>query len=516
MFELSWAKKAAYLYLGLPVLIFFFGWLNFVPALIFSALFVMVLIRNRQNNIELFSFRRTDIVLSSFIILIWIFLSGIGGYSFQNWDHHSRNALFHDLIDYPWPVVYDLPEQTAVEFSVSPNFLLSYYFGFWLPAALVGKLLGWGAANFFLFLWSFIGLALSVVLTSTKIRLSLIKTSLLLIFFSGMDILGSLLFQNLPLYDYPKSFPPIQHLEWWAGTFGFLQYSSFTTDLFWTYNQFIPALLVLSLFVTASNTRSHIFLIGLCFFFAPLPALGLSLYAAVAWIRDFFSNWKKETRAALRLILTLENITGFFVAGISLLFFSTNFASEERSVGLPAPVLLFIIFTLFEWLVLWVFLLPANKKDWTWYLIGMVLLIFPFINFGGSWDFMMRATIPSFYLLMIGCGVYLSSDLSLQKKLPVLIVLIVGSVTALYEMNRSLARFAYYSEIPIPDSLTQYFENPPTFDLRFVPEFDHPDTLVADEWKSISIPNNEGWVTKAGELFPSSYHFLWREELQQK
>jgi len=330
-----------------------------------------------------------------------------------------------------------------------------------------------------------------------------------------MDILGSLLFQNLPLYSYPKPFPAIQHLEWWSGTFGFLQYSSFTTDLFWTYNQFIPALLVLSLFVTASNTRAHIFLTGLCLFFAPLPALGLALYVLVTLFMDLLSKLKDGSHALINFVFTFENLAGLFIVGISLLFFSTNLAGEERSLGLPAPVLLFIIFTTFEWLVIWLLLLPTNKHNWMWYLTGAILLLAPFVNFGGSWDFMMRSTIPAFYMLLVGCGIYFSSNTSLKIKLPLLILLVLGGITAFYEMNRSLARFVHYYNIPAPAALSyeSYFENPPAFDLRFVPELDHPNTLVADEWQSISIPNDKGWVTKVGELFSPSYHFLWKEEL---
>ena len=62
-------------------------------------------------------------------------------------------------------------------------------------------------------------------------------------------------------------------------------------------------------------------------------------------------------------------------------------------------------------------------------------------------------------------------------------------------------------------SYKPYFETPPAFDLRFVPELDHPTTLVADEWISISRPNDEGWVTKVGELFPSSQRYLWKKDL---
>ena len=53
---------------------------------------------------------------------------------------------------------------------------------------------------------------------------------LFLIFFSGMDILGTLYSSRLPdllAYD-------AMHLEWWTNDF---QFSSLTTCLFWVFNQ---------------------------------------------------------------------------------------------------------------------------------------------------------------------------------------------------------------------------------------------------------------------------------------
>ncbi len=158
---------------------------------------------------------------------LWVFLSGVGGYAFQNWDHHWRNAVLHDLITYNWPVVYSSPEK-------GPITMLVYYVGYWLPAALAGKIFGWQAANFVLFLWTWLGVFLVISHLSLKLKTTALKAALLLIFFSGMDALGVLLFAN----EYPTLWPPIQHLEIWSGN---LQYSSFTTQLFWVFNQVIPA-----------------------------------------------------------------------------------------------------------------------------------------------------------------------------------------------------------------------------------------------------------------------------------
>ncbi len=519
MLDLGWVKRISYIYLGLPFVIFLFGWLNQITALIVFVIIVVGLIDLwRTTLLEGFQvITRPDILLTFFVLTFWLLLSGVGGYSFQNWDHHSRNAVFRDLIEYSWPVVYHLPPHVAEKFNVSPDLILSYYFGFWLPSALVGKLWGWTAANFFLFLWSLTGIILAVTLTAAKIKTSLLKTSFLIIFFSGLDIFGVFLMQNIPQYQYPNLWPPIQHLEWWAGPLGALQYSSFTTDLFWTFNQFIPVMLAMALFVNVCNSRSLIFLVGMCFFFAPIPALGMLLFVAGSFFGELSALKRKTDKHVFwQAFLTFENAAGVVMGILSFLFFSTNLAGQSQTFGLSSPMILYLIFLVFEGLFLWIILFPANKGNWMWYVSGGSLILAPFINIGGSWDFMMRASIPTLYILMLGCGTYLVSANSFKIKFILLIVLAFGAVTPIYEMSRSLVRLARYYDLPLPSAITfdQYFDDPPIVDQFFIPELDHSSTLAADDWWTISVPNTlGGWSTKTGELFPSSYRLLWKEDL---
>ncbi len=466
-----------------------------------------------EGSIE---FKKNDFISSTIILGIWLFFSGIGGYTFQNWDHHSRNAVFRDLINFPWPVVYHLDPAVASQFNIRPAIILSYYFGFWLPSALIGKLFGWTIANFFLFLWTYVGIVLSVILIAFKLKTSFLKAALLLIFFSGMDFVGVLLLQNVPGYTYPHLWPPIQHLEWWAGS---MQYSSFTTELYWTYNQFIPTLLIMSLLTTGFNTRIVLLLEGLCLFFAPLPALGLLPFVAGGAINEIFvssrgKSFQQLTRPVLRNMFTLENFAGLIIGCISVLFFSTNLSAQSRSFGLPAPPLLYFLFLLIEGLLIWLLLLPANRKDWMWYVAGLILILAPFINLGGSWDFMMRSTIPALYILMLGCGQFIKTNKGVITRAVVLGFLLLGAFTPLYEMNRSIVRTARYDFPSLSTFMfEEYFQHPPVTNETFVPELDHPNTLVADEWVSVSIPGPEGWNTKIGGLFSAAFQFLWKHEL---
>ncbi len=518
MINITTVKRIAYAYLVIPFILFAFGWLNSIAAIVVCSIIILGLIFTwRSLSTEgRVTFKKSDLIFSVIVLGAWLFLSGVGGYSFQNWDHHSRNAVFRDLINFPWPVVYHFSPAIANQFEVHSSVILSYYFGFWLPSALIGKLLGWGAANFILFLWTYLGIVLSAVLSASKLKTSLLKTALLIIFFSGMDLVGVLLLENLPGYSYPHLWPPIQHLEWWAGS---MQYSSFTTELYWTYNQFVPALLIMSLFVTSSNIGTAVFLGGLCFFFAPLPALGMLPLLGGSIISEILSFLRSKSERLLstllsRHVFTFENFAGLTIGGIAFLFFSTNLSAQTRSFSLPASPVIYLLFLLLEGLLMWLLLLPINKNSWAWYVTGLILVLAPFVNIGGSWDFMMRTTIPALYILMLGCGRFLGINKGGVVRVLVLCFLFLGAFTPVYEMNRSIVRTLRY-DLPNLSALTfdQYFQHPISINQTFIPELDHPDTLIADDWISVGIPGPEGWTTKVGNLFSPFFQILWNRIL---
>ena len=473
-------------YLALPFVIFCFGWLRLsiavpITIIIFWAvwkIFKQSPIPNPQSPIT--NYRSTFYLL--LITALWVLLSGVGGYTFQNWDHNWRNAVLHDLITYSWPVIYSSPEK-------GPITMLVYYVGYWLPAALAGKIFGWQAANFVLFLWTWLGVLLVALHLGNIIKTSPVKLAFLLIFFSGMDALGALLFAK----GYPTLFPPIQHLEIWSGN---LQYSSFTTQLFWVFNQAVPAWLCIALLADElpitnpqlpnSQFTNKLFIFSLCFFFAPLAALGLLPYLIIEWIKqtDFKSPFKN-----LRFDMLLASGV---VSLISYLYFSSNAAAQER--GFQAIALkAFFTFFLLEGGILWLALAPLKWRDPRWAVTGLLLAIIPFIQFGSGRDFVMRASIAPLFYLMIMTG-----EVLFQKTTPRLLLitfyllLALGALTPLYEINRSIYRtYEYYfvldeSQRTQPTSkVVTHLEQPG------VPEDDHPNALVADEIRTLKLMDDQ-------------------------
>jgi hypothetical protein len=383
---------------------------------------------------------------------------------------------------------------------------LVYYIGFWLPAALVGKLAGWNAANLALYIWSVLGVILVAVhlcqaIHSTKLWWSV----LLLIFFSGMDILGVAIMRTFVPTAYPGLFPPIQHLENWSVLF---QFSSQTTQLFWVFNQAVPCWLCLLLLKTGMGRRIPIVLLGLCFFFAPLPSIGLFPILLVELVSRLVLGQIKAVQATKSLsnvlgclVVNLDRISsrsailsGLSIIGLSWVYLGVNHTSHTLTFVTPdlTSGVLFVLFFLLEGGILWILLFQEFSKKPEWYLVGVILFICPWLKVGDGIDFVMRASIAPLFILMILSGDYLLHH-SAKMRLGVIICLLLGMLTPIYEINRSVYRTIGYTH-SYPISTAQINAGlPALFDVDAFPPSEtlHPNSLVADELESLATVHSK-------------------------
>jgi len=497
---IRWIFRISFLYLLVPFLVFCLGFLRIYISICITLVILWLIIKNWRHGSQAsqnISLSKRALWFAIFAVLLWVALSGIGGFAFQNTDFHIRNAIFHDLINYTWPVKYFTnPADPSIAYT------LTYYIGFWLPAALVGKIAGWQTANVALYVWAVLGVLLTLFLLASRIKLSPVKIALVLIFFSGMDALGTLLMMIAVPGTRNTLWPPIYHLEWWLPGFDF-QYSSFTTQLFWIFNQAVPVWLCMALLFISRERKNILLVWSLCCFFAPLPALGMFPYVVlkipnnlvdaeninarskIQSIRDFFFRLFQDIRA----LLSVENIVGGgLVLGITLLYFLSNVQSSNSSTSASqiqgAGWIVYVIFLVFEGLLIWGILVTRYKTNLNWYLAGGLFIIIPLINIGSARDFGMRASIPTLFMLMLWSAETLSLS-GLRVRAGLILLLCVGAITPLYEINRSVYRTASYVLVPpTPEEKLAGQQvdiyTPATF------EFDHPYTLTADSYKSLA------------------------------
>jgi len=470
--------EVSVVYIALPVFIFLAGWLRLTVAIPVCAVFLISLyfmLKNRPEQIawHLTKANRRVIIASLIILAVWVFFSGQGGFSFQNSDYNYRNAIFHDLIEKSWPAIYPYSPQNAAAAASAAGTpstaILTYYIAFWLPGALVGKLFGWYAANAFLYFWSLLGVTLIVYYLFRTLRNASIWSVVILIFFSGMDIVGYLFMSK---GKFPGS---IDHIEWWSG----LQYSSNTTLLFWVFNQTITIWLAILLIMNLKNSRSLFFLYAMLLLHGPFPFLGmLPIVLWKAYQGYPLAVRRNNTQAAdakgrltelpnaflafilwfwngIRRALTIENLAGgISVLVIVYLYLSNNASGSIYGINKWSPN--YISFIVFEAGLYLLFLFADHRKNpLYWICIGSLLLI-PIFTVGTSQDFCMRVSIPALFMTMImiqqvllgktkkaaepaGRFRYTLTDGETKFVRNVLIVfLIIGSVVPLQEMARSV------------------------------------------------------------------------------
>jgi hypothetical protein len=503
----------SYGYLLIPFLIFTFGWLRLPISLLVLAVFIYLAWRNRSTfpgRFQASVLIKPAAVITIVLLGIWVGLSGIGGYAFQNLDFPIRNAIFRNLIQYHWPLIYPADPN-------NPLRALVYYIGFWLPAALLGKLAGWDIAQLFLFLWSWLGVFLVVAQLRLRLGSSLLAAALLLIFFSGMDALGVLYMRYVIPNSYPNLWPPVQHLEGWVPG---IQFSSFTTELFWVFNQAVPAWLCMALFMNTTHKRQLFLIWSCCFFFAPLPSLGMIPLVAYRMLqrspgssivyKNGLAGKLKSVICNLAANLSPENILGGgTIAVITLSYFAINNNAGHFTIKMPPPILLlfYIIFILVEGGLLWLFLFPEHRKDILFYIVGILLVIFPFISSGGSEDLTRRGSIPILFCLMVWAAESLLRKRNIFN-LAIWICLLIGALTPLYEINRSIYRTTgYYIEAVTHHQILDL--TPPPQAPGFIPFEDiHPNTLAADDIKTLSTlkpPDSLFFMAEPGSSFFFQY-----------
>ncbi len=472
MLELSYLKlkKYAYCVLGLPFIVFAFGWMKWywaIPATIATVLCVFLggfrIQKNEGKTTETekdrIRIKKWMLVLLIAIGLVWVWQSGIGGFWAQSKDYPWRNAIYRDIVLRDWPVYYDLYDGALV-----------YYIGFWLVPALFGKLaLFLGAndvtafqvASVAIFIWAAILIVILFALLVTLLKANTVKKQLLIllgfVFFSGLDILGSIEPLGANFY----------HLEWWADHY---QYSSFTTCMFWVFNQSIIPWITFACLLQERTIRNYVFLGMMCLFSGPLPFVGFFLFCITLGIIKCVEAVKdKQIKVFLKDIISVSNVlsTVFIFIFIAAYLLSnaaisgggalrldqgaTIIQSEADSSGTVITgaslenLLTYLKFVMFEFGFYVLLIGRKTYKNPLFYVMTASLLVFPFIKIGGGADFPMRASIPSlFYLYYLVMKFIMEEKHWMRQKgtvnrllyIVLLVVFLLGSFTPAVEFYR--------------------------------------------------------------------------------
>ena len=447
-----------YIYLALPTLIFIIGWLKWYWAFLFGILTAYACVRSFMVPMidKDFSVTRADLITfvkALLLILLWVYLSGIGGWCYQNSDHEARSAIFRALVEYDWPVA-----------SYDGSRGLIYYIGFWLPAACVGKVFGLEAGYTAQIIWAVAGIFIVYYLICVYRKKVELWPLVFLIFFSGLDYVGTWLLGQKGI-----DLRSATHLEWWAMDF---QFTSMTAQLFWVFNQALPAWVATIVVMLQKNAKNMLFILALTMLPSTIPFVGLIPIVVYLYGRRMGADrngWKE--------IFSFQNMVGVFVVGVCAFLYLIGNISGARimqdNAGLilkepAAGALRYLLFYFLEFGVYLYFIYRYRKKDPMLYVIVIILILCPFIKVGSGYDFCMRASVPALFVLML-MGMEAWERIRQEGNKYLLagycVVLMLGGLTAFNEIHRSINetywRVTYgesvrYPEYSIENELLQF------------------------------------------------------------
>lgn len=405
------------------------------------------------------------ILILAGVALLWCILGGQGGLWAQAPDWSARNAVFHDLITYSWPVYYD-----------NETTMLVYYINHWLPAAalahalyiITGNIsLCWMLGNALLLIWTTMGVFLVELLVTCLLRSVSAKqvafAVCLLVLFSGMDVVGLFSRAAIGFYDlnetiFNKDSLLYLHLEWWTGG-GVYQFSSNTTLLFWVFNQSIVPWICLCSLMLQRNLSSYLLILVCCFATGPFACIGLAIIAlALFTVSCVRMNKKGELHIAIRSILSPVNIASLPIGFVYACYFLVNQSvvstGERMQVFGLVPgtsIVLVAVFIFLEAGMLLILVYKEYCRNPLYWVVGIMLLIVPFIHFGSMYEVCCRVSIPALFCLMLMCGRFLQAkriDMSarpLRSNLSagcLVVCLLVGSATPVLEITRGVIKVA--------------------------------------------------------------------------
>ena len=462
--------KMSLCWLGLPLLIFSASWLRWYWAAVLTPVWFFALYRTCCA--DSFHYRRGHSVegflWGAIVVLCWVYLSGAGGYGQQTADYVMHNGRLEDLVNYSWPVNYTQGIMLDSSQTPSKNSLLVSYSGYYLPAALFGKIFGLRFAMEFMHYWTLLGcwLAYRWLLEITQVKSSMFLAAVF-VAFGGWDIAGSFLICIKACQDSGVDIAnsisvilsnPDVSLTWIDSELGriletsyfFGDFVSLTNSLFWAPHQTIAGWIIIGLLLAIwrdNNFKQIIFVYSLLALWAPMIILGLVIFPLVIILQG--------RMLAMRQAASFENIAG----GLMVVFVMGLYYLSATALTNPMGFVFFdegykgfiwlLAFNFFGWGVYSFSLYPCIKKmDSVWkgffYTICATFFMLSCIKYGSYNDLMIRNSAPLMFGLVI---IFLKSIdflISNNKKLHaafLVFVMLPGVISSIVNVGSSLANY---------------------------------------------------------------------------
>jgi hypothetical protein len=401
---------AALLFLTVPLIIFFVGFTARFVAVPAVLTIVAVLYRSRPVAHEkLPGFREVALCALISALFLWAcaYLPPFG----RSWDWLKHFAVINELARYPWPPV---DEDTHT--------FLRYALGYYLVPGLVVRVFGDRVVEPIVFLETWAGLFVVLVLLLQKIRPSR-PTPFLIIFllFGGLDLVG------WTLFGVGRSI--LATKEWWAGPL--FAYEGHATLFLWVPQHALPGMLGMLLLLPDQGRPTSPRTMGLLgaavMFWSPFEALGLLPFALVTAARTWREVFADPGNILCALILGIP-LFSYLVAGSAGI--PRGFTWNEDGFS-------FATYAIFIMLEAGLYIIALRLCGWQHlrhpFLIVAILLILPLYRIGIYNDFTMRTCVPVLMLLAIAVATSVTEIVG-YRWIPLAILITAGSAGSIIEI----------------------------------------------------------------------------------
>jgi len=432
-------------YLYLPLFIFLWGWFRIAYALPLSAMALLALWQalrgggpagtvstsGADDAAHASASRRRAVTMALLVALVWVALSGIGGFGHQRWDWIKHNAVLKALVEREWPVRFD-----GVPLTGGAATTLVYYLAYYLPSAAIGKALGWSVANVALIAWSWLGLTLALLWFGRLVGSPRIALLALFTVASGLDVVG--------MYALRGTFPDgADTLERWARYF---QYSANVSLWAWVPQHALGGWLGTSLLlddILASPSASKVGpIVAGTMVWTPFVSIGLVPFAVVSLVTN-----------RLRGVLSPGNLAVLPLAGVVTLYYAARVYPEPLTVWTATDLLarwptwlLFVALEAALYLSLCALtpgLLRGRVRP-VFIAVAGTLTFLPLMRMGLYNDLVMRGSIPALFVMwvLVARALVTPDDAGhVWIKYGLAVALLVGCFTSVGVVARSLVRF---------------------------------------------------------------------------
>ena len=388
-------------FLALPYLIFYIGWLKVQYSIFFCAVLVAMLIfawkQIKRVNFDTFEISKSHLIVIMLLVLAILVSTGFGAFcGGQAGDWIRNNAILSDLYNKNWPVIYTK--------EANSQYALNYYIGFYLPAACIGKALhSYRAAEIALLATTYIGFLLGIFWMIKATCANAGKSVALFFVYSGLDCIGFVITAG-------RIWGMTEHLDHWAiqadGQDFIANYHSIGTAIRWSLNHYIATwieLFIILVFIHKKAYKLCIPMVALTLLWSPLATVGFIPFGIAIFIYEKCNIQKFFSSAG---VLSLISI--IIPCGLYFMASASSKAGREGVFRNPqwfldnwVTVALFIMLEFGIWCVLIIqsTCLKSSLDRLLLSTAGIALAAFLTIDYGLCHDFSMRASIVSQYVI---------------------------------------------------------------------------------------------------------------------